>query len=70
MVIIYHIIKKYYCNTSTIAEHLVAVINKQYPNKILHIFDAYYQELAEDVIQKDRLLKSKEEDELEKQLKE
>ena len=38
--IIYHK-NKYHCDTSTIADYLVAVIVKQYPQPILHIFDIY-----------------------------
>ena len=34
--------KKFYRDTSIIAEYLAAVIDKQYPKEILHIFDAYY----------------------------
>ena len=33
---------KYHRDTSTIADYLAAIIAKQYPKPILHIFDVYY----------------------------
>ena len=56
--------KKFYRDTSTIVKYLAVVMSKQYPQEILHIFDAYYQEMARDIIQKDGVPCSEEEEEL------
>ena len=60
--------KKYYRDASTIAKYLATVI-KQYSKEILYIFDALHQTSAKDVIWKDRISCSIEEDELENDLK-
>ena len=61
---------KYHQDASTIADYLAAVMVKQYPCPILHVFDAYHQEMAKDVLWEDGIPKSKEEDELDKDLAE
>ena len=60
--------KKYHWDASAIAEYLAAAIVKQYPTEIIHIFDAYSQDAARDAVWKNRVLRSAEEDELEKYL--
>ena len=42
--------KKFYCDASTIANYLPAVMQKQYTGNIMHIFDLYYQDLAKEVV--------------------
>ena len=42
--------KKFYYNVLTIANHLLAVTNKQYSGDILYIFEPYYQDLAKEVV--------------------
>ena len=39
-------------------------MTKQYSNLILYIYNVYFQEVTKDIIQKDGILKEKEEDEL------
>ena len=41
---------KYHHDISTIADYLVAIMVKQYPHPILHIFDTYHQKIAKDII--------------------
>ena len=41
---------KFYHDASTITDYLVAVMVKQYPKPILHVFDAYHQEVVRNII--------------------
>ena len=62
--------KKYHRDASTIAEYLAAVMVKQYPKVIIHMLDACTQDEARDVMWKNGVPKSTEEDELERDLQE
>ena len=42
--------KKFYYDTSTIADYLPALMQKQYSDDIIYIFELYYQDLAKEVI--------------------
>ena len=55
-------------DASTIADYLVAVMVKQYSKPILHIFDTYHQEVVRNIIWEEGILKSYEEDKLDKDL--
>ena len=59
---------KFYHNTLTIIDYLVAVMIKQYLKLILYIFYAYHQEVARDIIQEEGIPKSCEEVKLDKDL--
>ena len=61
--------KKFHCDASTMAEHLVAVMSKQYDKPILHIFNSYHQELAKEVVwNAEGILMHREEKELDEEL--
>ena len=47
--------KKFYQDTSIIADFLAAIIAKQYDEKILSIFKLYYQDIAKNVIWVNRI---------------
>ena len=60
--------KKFHWDESTIVEYLAAVMNRQYLKENLYIFNPYHQAAAKDVIWKNGISYSIEEDELEKDL--
>ena len=61
---------KLYYDALTITDYLAAVMVKQYPKPILHIFDIYYQEMVRDIIWEEGIPKSREKEELDKNLAE
>ena len=62
--------KKFYRDVSTIANYLLAVMNKQYNGNVLYIFEPYYQDLAKEMIWENGILIHKEEKELDDDLDE
>ena len=55
-------------DASTIVEHLAAAMVEQHSAEVIHMFDARTQDAARDVVQKNGVRRSIEEDELERDL--
>ena len=45
--------KRYHNEASTVVDHIPAYFYKLYGERVLQIFDPYFQDLARDVIQKE-----------------